>query len=84
MPLSEEQEEKMYDSTLIACESLKWIRARLDKGDVKLADCDERLGVLEDERILLKGKLGIIVVVMSVCFTAALHTIGWFVQIIGK
>ena len=84
MPLSEEQEEKMYDSALVACESLKWIRARLDKGDKKLADCDERLGILEDERIVLKGKLGAIVIIMSVCFTAALHAIGWFVQMIGK
>ena len=84
MPLSKQQEEEMYKNTLIACESINWIRERLDKGDVKLNSHCKRLLALEGDQILLKGKLGIIVVVLSLCFTAALHAIGWFVQVIGK
>jgi len=90
MTLSDEQQERQYDDTLKTRRDLEWIRERLEKGDKRLDDCDERmdrssekLGDLESELKLLKGKLGLIVVILSVCFTAALHAVGWIISLFG-
>ena len=84
MGLSKEQEEKMYDNTLTACESISWIKERLEKGDETLGDHAKRLRSLESNQKLLNGKLGWIVLGMSICFTAALHAVGWIVSHIWK
>ena len=86
MALSQEQEERMYTASIKAEESISWMRERLEKGDDRLDNCDkrmdksgERLSCLEGEWKLLKGKLGLFVLILSGCFTAVLHGIGWVV-----
>jgi hypothetical protein len=87
MSLSKEQEEEFRKLTIQSARDITWIRERLEHGDKRLDDCDdrmdkssERLGDLEAEQKLLKGKLGFVVLILSVCFTAALHAIGWIVS----
>ena len=90
MPLSKQQEEEMYGKTIKSARDITWIRERLEKGDERQDKCDERLDKsgkrlndLETEQKLLKGKLGLVVLILSACFTAALHAIGWFVSHFG-
>ena len=80
MPLTEEEERKMYDDVLKTSWTLDQVKERLEKGDETLDDHAERLRTLESNQKLLNGKLGWIVLGMSVCFTAALHAIGWIVS----
>ena len=80
MPLSKEQEIKMYDDTIATKTIVAQIEKRLEKGDERLDDCGKRLNDVESEQKLLKGKIGFIVLILSVCFTAALHAIGWIVS----
>ena len=58
MALSKEQEVKMYDDTIETRTIVNQIEKRLEKGDVTLGDCQERLRILETEHSMLKGKLG--------------------------
>ena len=90
MALSEHQEAEMYGKTIKTARDITWIRERLEKGDKRLDNCDERmdksgkrLNDLETEQKLLKGKLGMVVLILSACFTAALHGIGWLVSHLG-
>jgi hypothetical protein len=87
MAWSDEQKQEYYKVTTQSARDIKWIRERLEKGDKRLDDCDDRmdkssekLGELEAEQKLLTGKLGFVVVILSVCFTAAIHAIGWIVS----
>jgi hypothetical protein len=80
MPLTEEEQRKMYDMVLKSDWTLDAILGRLQKGDEALGDHEERLVSLETDQKLLNGKMGFIVLGMSVCFTAALHAIGWVVS----
>jgi len=90
MAWTEEQKREFHRLTLQSARDITWIRERLEKGDKRLDDCDDRmdqsaehLSDLEAEQKLLKGKLGFVVVILSVCFTAALHAIGWVVSLFG-
>ena len=90
MALSKTQEEEMYKAAIKSKESIEWIRERLEKGDKRLDGCDDRmdktsekLGCLEGEWKLLKGKLGLFVLILSAIFTAALHAIGWVIAHFG-
>jgi len=58
MALSKEQEIKMYDDTIETRTIVNQIEKRLEKGDLTLGDCQERLRILETEHSMLKGKLG--------------------------
>lgn len=84
MSLSEEEERKMYDDVLKSAWTLDQMKERLEKGDERLGDHEGRLFALEGDQKLLRGKLGFIVLGMSVCFTAALHAVGWVVSHIWK
>lgn len=83
MPLTEEEERKMYTETLKCAWTLDRVEAQLEKGDEKFGDHESRLISLEGDQKLLSGKLGFIVLGLSVCFTAALHAIGWLVSYFG-
>lgn len=90
MGLSKEQEEEFRKLTIESARDISWIRERLEHGDKRLDNCvvrmdkaSEQLGDLETEQKLLKGKLGFVVVILSICFTAALHAIGWVVSHFG-
>lgn len=80
MALSEEEEREMYTKVLKSDWTLDLVKERLEKGDETLGNHEGRLGTLEGDQKLLRGKLGFIVLGMSVCFTAALHVIGWIVS----
>jgi hypothetical protein len=87
MSLSKEREEEMYTKTIETARDITWLRDRLEKGDKRLDvfdtridECSDLLGSLEAEQKLLNGKLGFVVLILSVCFTAALHGIGWIVS----
>ena len=80
MPLTEEEERKMYDDVLKTSWTLDIVKERLEKGDETLDDHTERLRTLEGDQKLLNGKLGIIVLLASICFTAVLHVVGWLVS----
>jgi len=87
MPLSEIKEEEMYVKTVETARDITWLRERLEHGDKRMDNCDkrmdessEKLDVLETEQKLLKGKLGLVVLILSAIFTAALHAIGWVVS----
>lgn len=84
MTLSEEEEREMYTKVLKTDWTLDIVKGRLEKGDETMGDHTERLCTLEGDQKLLKGKLGFIVLVMSICFTAALHAVGWIVSHIWK
>jgi archaellum component FlaC len=90
MPLTDAEQRKMYDMVKKTDWTLDAIMGRLEKGDKRLDNCDDRmdrssdkLGNLEGELKLLKGKLGFVVVILSVCFTAALHAVGWIISLFG-
>jgi hypothetical protein len=80
MPLTEEEERQMYNDTLKCAWTMTQVKERLEKGDEALDDHEGRLVSLEVDQKLLKGKLGWIVLGMSLCFTAALHVIGWIMS----
>jgi hypothetical protein len=84
MPLTEEEERQMYNDIQKCAWTMDQVMKRLEKGDGALEDHDGRLVSLEVDRKLLNGKLGWIVLGMSLCFTAALHAIGWIVSHFGK
>ena len=91
MALSKTQEEEMYKAAIKSKESIEWIRERLENGDKRLDGCDDRidktkekLSCLEGEWKLLKGKLSLFVLLLSGCFTAVLHAIGWILSHIWK
>jgi hypothetical protein len=83
MPLTEEEERQMYNDTLKCAWTMTQVKERLEKGDETLDDHAKRLHSLESNQKLLNGKLGWIVLGMSVCFTAALHAIGWVISHLG-
>ena len=80
MPLTEEEERQMYLNINKCAWTMDRVEARLEKGDGTLGNHEGRLVSLEVEKELLNGKLGWIVLGMSICFTAALHAIGWVVS----
>lgn len=80
MPLTEEEQRRMYNDTLKCAWTMTQVKERLEKGDETLDDHSERIRSLEGDQKLLSGKLGIIVLGMSICFTAALHAIGWIIS----
>lgn len=80
MALTEDQEDKMYRSSIETNMTLKTIKEQLVKGDKTLHCHAKRLGVLESDREVRNGKLGLIVLVMSLFFTGILHAIGWLVS----
>ena len=84
MPLTEEEERQMYNDTLKCAWTMTQVKERLEKGDEALDDHEGRLVSLEVDQKLLSGKLGIIILGMSICFTAALHAIGWIVSHVWK
>ena len=83
MPLTEEEERQMYNDTLKCAWTMDRVKERLEKGDGTLDNHEGRLATLEGDQKLLSGKLGFIVVGMSICFTVALHTIGWIISHLG-
>lgn len=80
MALSEEEEREMYTKVLKTDWTLGIVKERLEKGDKTLCSHAKRLRTLEGDQKLLSGKLGLIVLGMSICFTAALHAVGWIVS----
>ena len=84
MTLSDEQQEEMYADTLKTRQDMEWVRERLEKGEVAFNECKKRLRSLEQDQIKLDGKLGLIILAVSGCFTAVLHTVGWIVSHIWK
>ena len=77
----------MYTKTIETARDITWLCKRLEKGDTRLDivdtridECRDLLGELEAEQKLLKGKLGFVVLILSVCFTAALHAVGWILS----
>ena len=70
----------MYNDTLKCAWTMTQVKVRLEKGDEALDNHEGRLVSLEVDQKLLSGKLGWIVLGMSICFTAALHVIGWVVS----
>ena len=77
----------MYTKTIETARDITWLCKRLEKGDTRLDifdtridECRDLLGELEAEQKLLKGKLGVVVLILSVCFTAALHAVGWILS----
>jgi hypothetical protein len=80
MPLTEEEQRRMYNDTLKCAWTMTQVKERLEKGDAALGNHEGRLVSLEVDQKLLSGKLGWIVLGMSLCFTAALHAIGWIVS----
>jgi hypothetical protein len=80
MPLSEKEQREMYNDIQKCAWTMDQVKERLEKGDESLDNHEGRLISLEVDRKILNGKLGWIVLGMSVCFTAALHAIGWIVS----
>ena len=80
MRLSEEEERELYLNVKKCAWTMDQVKERLEKGDGTLDNHEGRLVSLEVEKELLNGKLGWIVLGMSICFTAALHVIGWIVS----
>lgn len=74
----------MYDDTIKTRQDMVWMRERLEKGEAAFLDCKQRLHALEMDRVELNGKLGLIIVGVSACFTALLHVAGWVVSHIWK
>lgn len=80
MPLSEKEKREMYLDIRKCAWTMSQVKERLEKGDEALDNHEGRLVSLEVDQKLLSGKLGLIVLGMSICFTAALHAIGWLVS----
>jgi hypothetical protein len=80
MPLTEKEQREMYTDIQRCAWTMDQVKARLEKGDESLDNHEGRLISLEVDRKILNGKLGWIVLGMSLCFTAALHAIGWIVS----
>ena len=83
MTLTEKEERVMYTKVLKTDWTLDLVKERLEKGDACLDDHAKRLRTLESDQKLLRGKLGCIILGASICFTAALHAIGWLVSHLG-
>ena len=77
MGLSKEQEEEMYANTLTACNSITWIKERLEKGDKRLDDCNKRLNDIEIEHSMLKGRLGAFILGLTFIVSLLVNGILW-------
>lgn len=80
MSLTDAEEREMYTKTLKTDWTIDLIKERLEKGDETLGSYGERIRKLEMDHIEIKGKIGWIVLVMSLCFTGILNAIGWVVS----
>ena len=69
MPLSEDQLEDLYKTTLENRQDIGWIRKCLEKNDGIMANLTKRQSVLESEQSILKGKLGSFILVLTFAAT---------------
>ena len=83
MALSKEQEIKMYDDTIKTRTIVDQIEKRLEKGDVTLGDCQERLRILETEHSLLKGKLGAFILGLTFIVSLLINGVIWLFSHLG-
>jgi hypothetical protein len=77
MALSKQQEEEMYAGTLKACESITWIRERLEAGDRALEKHAKRIRDLETEHSLLKGRLGAFILGLTFIVSLLVNGVLW-------
>jgi cytoskeletal protein RodZ len=80
MSLSKDQEDEMFKSSIETNMTLKEIKERLEKGDKTLYCHGKKLWALEKDNEVRNGKLGLIVLIMSLIFTGVLHAIGWVIS----
>jgi len=76
MPLSEQQLEELYETTLENRTDIGWIRECLEKSGNKITRISQRQNGIEKENALLKGKLGAFVIVLSLIATLLFNGIG--------
>ena len=77
MALSKEQEMQMYDDTIETRTIVNQIEKRLEKGDMTLGDCQERLRILETEHSMLKGKLGAFILGLTFIVSLLINGVLW-------
>jgi len=73
MPLSEEQLEKMYEKTLETSAILVIIREQF-------TEYGKRIRKIESEQSLLKGKVGGLIIFLTLCGTIMVQGIGWIIS----
>ena len=76
MPLSEQQLEELYKTTLENRTDIGWIREHLESCDDEMTLISRRQNGIEKENALLKGKLGAFVIVLSLSATILFNGIG--------
>ena len=69
MPLSEDQLEDLYKTTLENRKDIEWIRGCLEKNNGIMANLSKRQSALESEQSILKGKLGSFILVLTFAAT---------------
>lgn len=85
MPLSEEQIEKLYETTLENRQDITWIRERLGKCSDAMVLLSQKQSALEAEHSFLKGKLGAFILVITFTATIVINSFVWITgHFIGK
>ena len=69
MPLSEDQLEDLYKTTLENRKDIEWIRGCLEKNNGAMLSLTKRQSALESEQSILKGKLGSFILVLTFAAT---------------
>lgn len=77
MPLSEQQLEELYDTTLENRRDIGWIRECLEANNHAMIAINGRQNVLEKEHSILKGKLGAFVLVLTFGATVLINGFVW-------
>jgi hypothetical protein len=57
MSLTEDQWTKMYDLSVANSTHIEWIRKTLENTTKGIKDCEERLGIVENEQAFIKGHM---------------------------
>jgi len=84
MPLSDQQLEEMHEKVIQDNTNITWIREDLERGGKKFKEHDKRIGKIEGEQALLKGKLGAFVLFLTLCGTIMVQGIGWLLSHLWK
>ena len=80
MPLSEKQLEELYKKTIENHRDIHWIREDLEKGGKLFTKHEKRIGKVEKEQSLLKGKIGAFILFLTLCGTIMIQGIGWVIS----
>jgi hypothetical protein len=80
MALSEKRLEELYAKTVETAINIQWMREKIENSEKRFYDNEKRITQLEREQSILKGKLGTLIIFLTLCTTILIQGIGWILS----